>query len=110
MSYQSLHIGNGPHADKRYHWKFNDLANRPVQVFFATRDWTDYNEREKMKWLRFATRDSVVSTFMLSLGEDVCEWTVVKKYLPESDLEAVTVRRIHVPGLTAFLATAPKMP
>ena len=109
MSYQSLHIENGPRSDERYHWMLNDLANRPVQVFFATRDWTDYNEREKMKWLRFATRDSVVSSFMQSLGEDVCEWTVVKTY-PDSDLEAVTVRRIHVPGLTAFLATAPKMP
>ena len=110
MSYQSLHIENGPRAEERCHWTFNDLANRPVQVFFATRDWTDYNEREKMKWLQFATRDSVVSTSMLSLGDDVCEWTVVKKYVPDSDLEAVTVRRIHVPGLTAFLATAPKMP
>ena len=110
MSYQNLHVENGPRANDRVHWNFNDLANRPVQVFFATRDWTGFSEREKMKWLRFATRDSVVSTSMLSLGDDHCEWTVVKKYVPDSDLEAVTVRRIHVPGLTAFLATAPKMP
>ena len=95
-----------PHIRVDDYSKDVDFAHQ----MFLDDGYTDYNEREKMKWLRFATRDSVVSTFMLSLGEDVCEWTVVKRYVPDSDLEAVTVRRIHVPGLTAFLATAPKMP
>ena len=103
-------VENGPRAQERFYWKFNDRANQPLQVFFFTHDWTDYTERAKIDWLRFATRDSILSTTMLSLGEDMCEWTVVKQYVPNSGLEAVTVRRIHIQGLTAFLATAARMP
>ena len=103
-------VENGPRAEDRFYWKYNDQANQPLQVFFFTHEWTDYSERAKIDWLRFATRDSILSTSMLSLGEDTCEWTVVKQYVPNSGLEAVTVRRIHIPGLTAFLATAAKMP
>lgn len=103
-------VENGPRAQERFYWKFNDRANQPLQVFFFTHEWTDYTERAKIDWLRFATRDSILSSTMLSLGEDLCEWTVVKQYVPNSGLEAVTVRQIHVPGLTAFLATAARMP
>ena len=104
------YVENGPRADERFYWKFNDRPNQPLQVFFFTHEWTGYDERAKIEWLRFATRDSILSTSMLCLGEDTCEWTVVKQWVPDSGLEAVTMRRIHIPGLTSFLATAARLP
>ena len=110
MTYQNGVIENGIRAGQRFHWVFEERNNLRLQVFFAVNDWTDYTEETKRDWLRFATRGPIVSTTILSMGEDTCEWTVVKQYVPGSNLEAVAVRRIHIPGLTEFLLTADRLP
>ena len=103
-------IGNGPVDPDRFYWLYNGRDNRPLQVFFYINNWTDYTEDMKSQWLTFATRDHVVSSSILPLGNDQVEWTVIKKYVPNSNLEAGASRRIHIPGSTEWFATANKLP
>ena len=103
-------VGNGPPEDERFFWVFEGRNNRPLQVFFYATDWTGYSDQQKSEWLTFATRGHIVSSTILPLGNDNIEWTVIKKYVPESNLEAGAARQIHIPGSTEWFATANRMP
>ena len=103
-------IGNGRQDNERFHWVLNGRSNRPLQIFFYATDWTNYSNQQKSEWLTFATRGHIVSSTILPLGEDMIEWTVIKKYAPESNLVAGAARQIHIPGSTEWFATADRMP
>ena len=60
----------------------------------------------------FAQRppETVVSSSILSTGQDHCVWTVVKQYDSNSDTLAIASKEIRIIGLNEFLATAAKKP
>ena len=103
-------IENGPQENESFYWVYEGRSNRPLQLFFYATDWTDYTNQQKSDWLTFATRGHIVLSTILPLGDDMIEWTVVKKYVPESNLEAGAARQIHIPGSTNWFATANRMP
>ena len=103
-------IENGHQEDERFYWIYEGRSNRPLQLFFYATDWTDYTDQQKSDWLTFATRGHIVLSTILPLGDDMIEWTVVKKYVPESNLEAGAARQIHIPGSTNWFSTANRLP
>lgn len=103
-------------TENRFFWNWDGRANRPLQIFFYTKEWTAFSSRQKQKWLTHAQRGgTILSSTIKSIGQDQCEWTVVKRY--DEDLNLGTPpfacessKIIRIIGLTDFLATAAKKP
>ena len=104
-------IASLPDESDRFYWTWNEICNRPLQVFFFIKPWIGITERQKTDWLSFAQRNGqIMSSSILPLTEDKCVWTVVKKMDPLSDVLVVASKEIRIHGLSEFFESAAKKP
>ena len=100
-----------PNEADRFYWEWQGINNRPLQVFMFIHEWIGFTEQQKHDWLSFAQRNGeIVSSSILPLSNDGCEWTVVKKVDHRADLVVVASKEIRIQGLTEFFSTAVKKP
>ena len=106
-------VSEGSHdqidMDHPFYWVYGGQSNRMLQVFFFLQSWVGYTERQKTNWLSFASQGELISSHLFLIEDDVCEWTVIKT-IDNSGHQVTAVQEVQITGLTAFLATAPKLP
>ena len=99
---------NSPVEDKIFYWCLQGRANRPLQVYFYLNDWSGVSNASKRQWLTFAQSQWVISGTITLVQGDMCEWVVVKKENPQSNV-VVASKRITIPGLRAALSDIPEL-
>ena len=97
--------------EQRFYWIWNGVNNRPLQVFFFVHDWTGFSFQQKYDWLMFAQQNGeILSSSILPMEHDCCEWSVVKTVEPNSDMLVMASKEIRIPGLSELFATVAKKP